>query len=230
MRMNALPAVIACLLFLGTLPALAEHRGKVLETMDSGGYTYVMIDSVEEGKLWLAGPQTKIEVGQELVCGNGMAMANFESPTLKRSFKRIFFVSRFGDRASAALTHDPHQGVPGAPKLAGKVEPPAPGSIPKAGVSIAELRQQAEGLAGKLVEIRGRAMKVNANIMGKTWVHLSYGSGDPKTDDLVVTTHSPVIAGSLVVVRGTVRTNVDLGAGYRFAVLVEDAEVRTEAN
>ncbi|MDQ7087601.1 MAG: DNA-binding protein [Acidobacteriota bacterium] len=218
----------ACALLMLSLPALADHKGKIIETMNSGGYTYVLLDTADEGKIWLAGPQTQLKVGDTLECRQGMEMGEFESPSLKRKFERIFFVSRFGSKSSRPLAHDPHAGVPGAPKLAGKVEPPKAGSIAKADVTVEELFRNASKYKGKALKIRGRVMKVSPNIMGKTWVHLADGTGSKGSDDLVVTTRSPVLAGTTVVVSGTVKTDVDLGAGYFFPVLIEDARIDTE--
>lgn len=64
--------------------------GKVAETMDAGGYTYV---SIENGgkKTWVAVPQTKVKVGQQVSCQPGMEMKNFTSKTLKRTFDSIIF-------------------------------------------------------------------------------------------------------------------------------------------
>ena len=42
-----------------------NRTGKVIETMDAGGYTYVHLDDGAE-KVWAAGPVTPIEVGQEI--------------------------------------------------------------------------------------------------------------------------------------------------------------------
>ena len=218
----------ACALLLFSLPSLAQRKGTVVETMNSGGYTYVLLDTADEGRVWLAGPQTQIVVGDTLECGTGLEMVNFESPSLKRKFDKIYFVSRFGTKSSKPLAHDPHAGVPGAPKLAGKVEPPKAGSMPRADATVAELFGNASKYKGKAVKVRGRVMKVSPNIMGKTWVHLSDGTGTKGSSDLVVTTQAPVLAGTTVVVSGTVKTDVDLGAGYHFPILIEDAEIETE--
>jgi hypothetical protein len=64
--------------------------GKVVETMDSGGYTYVNLEN--NGKrTWVAMPQTKVKVGQDLSCKPGMEMRNFTSKTLNRTFDSIIF-------------------------------------------------------------------------------------------------------------------------------------------
>lgn len=68
----------------------APLSGKVVETMDSGGYTYALIEKNKQ-KTWVAVPQTKIAKGQNVSFQPGMEMENFESKTLKRKFERIVF-------------------------------------------------------------------------------------------------------------------------------------------
>lgn len=64
--------------------------GKVVETMDSGRYTYVYLDKGEK-KLWLAVPKMKVVVGQNMSFRPGIEMVNFESKTLNRKFDKIIF-------------------------------------------------------------------------------------------------------------------------------------------
>ena len=52
--------------------------GKVVETMDAGGYTYVLLEK-NGNKTWVAVPQIKVTVGQEIAFGPGMEMVNFPS-------------------------------------------------------------------------------------------------------------------------------------------------------
>jgi hypothetical protein len=73
----------------GDAPALS---GKVIETMDSGGYTYAQIENNGK-KTWVAVPKTKIVKGKNISFAPGMEMQNFESKTLKRTFDRIIFSS-----------------------------------------------------------------------------------------------------------------------------------------
>jgi len=64
--------------------------GKVVETMNSGGYTYVCLEKGGQ-KTWVAMPQTTVKVGQEVSCKLGMVMPNFTSKTLNRTFDSIVF-------------------------------------------------------------------------------------------------------------------------------------------
>ncbi len=71
-------------------PAGGSLSGKVVETMNSGGYTYVCLEKNGQ-KTWVAMPQTTVKVGQELSCKPGMVMPNFKSKTLNRTFDSIVF-------------------------------------------------------------------------------------------------------------------------------------------
>ena len=64
--------------------------GKVVETMNSGGYTYVSIENNGK-KTWVALPAMEVKVGQNIACQPGGEMKNFTSKTLKRTFDSIIF-------------------------------------------------------------------------------------------------------------------------------------------
>ena len=68
-------------------PALS---GKVVETMDSGRYTYVCLENNGK-KIWVAVYKTTVTVGQDIIFKPGIEMVNFESKTLNRKFDQIYF-------------------------------------------------------------------------------------------------------------------------------------------
>jgi hypothetical protein len=72
------------------IPAGVGHKGTVVETMNSGGYTYVQID--ENGqKVWVAVMETKVSKGDVVEFPDSPPMLNFQSKTLKRTFDKIIF-------------------------------------------------------------------------------------------------------------------------------------------
>ena len=73
------------------IPAAAtNHKGKVLETMNAGGYTYVQVD--EKGqKVWVAVMETKVKVGDNVEFPDSQPMVNFQSKSLNRTFDKIIF-------------------------------------------------------------------------------------------------------------------------------------------
>ena len=121
----------------------------------------------------------------------------------------------------------PSHGAVGAP-----APTPTPVKVTKAPGP--EGRTVAEGVAGKAtlkdktVVVRGQVVKMNAGIMGKNWVHLRDGSGSAAdgSHDLLVTTQDKPSVGDVVAARGTVRTDVTLGQGYSYVVMVEDAALK----
>jgi hypothetical protein len=157
-----------------------------------------------------------------------MLMSKFESKTLKRTFDEIYFGTLTATPAAGkapASGADPHAGVsqPAASVPVGKVEKAAGADA----LTISEAWAQKASLAGKSVSIRGTVVKYNAGVMGKNWIHLQDGSGDAKlgTNDITVTSLDGAAMGETITIRGTVRTNKDFGAGYSYAVMVEDAKV-----
>ena len=57
--------------------------GKVLETMDSAGYTYVAVEVNPGHKVWAAARQTPIKIGDAIDVAKGTQMTNFTSRTLR---------------------------------------------------------------------------------------------------------------------------------------------------
>ena len=92
-------------------------------------------------------------------------------------------------------------------------------------VTISDLFTKSAELKGKEVTITGKVTKVSEAIMGKNWVHMQDGTGDAakKTDDLIITTQELPKVGASVKATGIVATDIDLGYGYKYQVLVEKA-------
>jgi len=72
------------------VPAEQLISGKVVETADAGGYTYICLEK-DGARTWAAVPPTKVSVGQELALTPGVTMNNFVSKSLNRTFDKILF-------------------------------------------------------------------------------------------------------------------------------------------
>jgi hypothetical protein len=59
--------------------------------------------------------------------------------------------------------------------------------------------------------------------MNRNWIHLKDGSKDEY--DLVITSEHAIPEGHTVTLKGTVALNKDFGAGYKYAIIVEDAHL-----
>jgi hypothetical protein len=99
---------------------------------------------------------------------------------------------------------------------------------PKGGKTVQEVYQEKDKLNGKPVTLRGRVVKYNEAIMGKNWLHLRDGTGKEPANDLTVTTQTKAKVGDTVLVEGLITLDKDLGAGYRYDVIIEDAKVKIE--
>lgn len=71
-------------------PAAGANSGKVLETMNAGGYTYLRIEA-GGGETWVAVPQTQVPTGATVQWAPGAVMQNFHSKSLNRTFPQITF-------------------------------------------------------------------------------------------------------------------------------------------
>ncbi len=70
----------------------ATVSGKIVESMDSGGYTYVLLEQ-DYNLTWVAMPVMKVTVGENITVKSDMVMPSFTSKTLKRTFTNLVFSS-----------------------------------------------------------------------------------------------------------------------------------------
>lgn len=226
-------------------PATASDvTGTVLETMDSGGYTYLKLKT-SSGEVWAAVNKASVKKGTTVTIAEPMLMENFESKTLHRKFDRIYFggLAGAGSAAAGASGALPpghpavgsggtnesmaaqHAAAASGPSDAGAIKvSKAPGPD---GRTVAEIYAQKTTLKDKTVALHGKVVKFLPQIMGKNWLHVRDGSGsaDKKNDDMTVTTMNTAAVGDVVTVTGTVKLDRDFGAGYAYPVMIEDAKI-----
>jgi hypothetical protein len=208
-----------------TPPASAQLKGQVLEVIDAGQYTYLRLKTAD-GETWAAVLHAPVAKGAQVAIQDPMVMTKFESKTLKKTFDKIVFGTLAGSApaAPAALPAQAHA----AAGAAATPEQPI-GKIARAtgadARTVAEVVAQGAQLKNRSVTVRAKVVKVSSNIMGKNWVRVRDGSGSAAdgSNELLVTTTQVATVGDVVVVKGVVHTNVDLGSGYSYKVLVEDA-------
>ena len=232
--MNLVLTLIVASLTLSAHASAAPENltGTVIERMDSGGYTYLLLKTASGEKKWAAVTKASVKKGDTATVVGAMDMKNFESPTLKRKFDHIAFGTLGGGAAAAA---NPHGGAMkigaqgGMPAHGGRAEVSGPIKVAKAagpdGRAIAEVYAQKAALKGKDVVVAGKIVKYNAGILDRNWAHLRDGSGKSNdgSDDLTVMPKDAAAVGQVVTVRGRVFLNKDLGGMYKFPVILEDA-------
>ena len=228
-----------------------QITGKVLESMNSGGYSYINLQKKDGSKIWIAVPETKITVGQQMSFKEGLVMTNFQSKTLKRSFDSIIFSNGIIPQSKTDVARTPPKdlSVPPAstsadPKIKGKVvigSQPAVASKEKVSVTkasgpdaytIAEVYKNSAKLNRKKAVVRGKVVKASTGIMKKTWLHIQDGTGSQAkgTHNLVCTTKGTANVGDVIIVSGTVAKDRDFGSGYRYKVILEDTFIQVEGS
>lgn len=204
--------------------------GKVVETMNAGGYTYVCVEKTGK-KTWVAVPAMQVIVGQQIAFPSGQEMRNFTSKSLNRTFESIYFT---GGPVEAKAT-SPGGGMPagaatGSKAAAAPLEKDV--KIEKAAganaYTVADVFKKAKSLHKKQVMVRAKVAKVSKGIMGRNWLHLQDGTGDAGkgTHNLVATSQDAPAVGDVVTVKGTLIKDKDFGSGYKYAVLLEDSTVQ----
>jgi hypothetical protein len=226
--------------------------GKVLEAMDAAGYTYINVET-ETGEKWIAVNQSAVEVGEEVTFMDGMVMQNFFSKSLDRTFPEIVFSGGLvgkgatppgmppagtgADSFSQALSSE---GTSLAPAAGGMVTGSKKAVVELAEIkvdkapgensyTVAEIFSKAAELNGQTVVIRGKVVKVSPRIMGRNWIHIQDGTGNPEdsTHDLVITTSQDADADwDIITMEGVLTANKDFGSGYSYAVIIEEASLK----
>jgi hypothetical protein len=96
------------------------------------------------------------------------------------------------------------------------------------GKTIAEIYAGKAKLKDQTVTVRAKVVKATNGVLGKNWLHLKDGTGSGESSDLAVASAETANVGATVLVTGTVHLDRDLGAGYHYDVIVEDAKIKTE--
>ncbi|KHE91919.1 MAG: hypothetical protein SCABRO_02356 [Candidatus Scalindua brodae] len=203
--------------------------GTVAESMNSGGYTYILLQTKKD-MVWVAIPESQVTVGDDVVLAAGFEMIEYKSPSLNRTFDSILFseglISQGGSVSEGAKPHKKTLGSSGAKPLVQediKVEKAAGGNA----YTVAELFKKRKELNNKDIILKGKVVKVTARIMNKNWLHIQDGTGSAQdgTNDMVVTTMDLPSVGDTVTINGVLFSDKDFGSGYKYNAIVEFGKV-----
>jgi hypothetical protein len=203
-------------------------EGEVLEVLNVTGYTYARIGAKGTDGTWAAFPTAKLAVGDKARVNAEMQMKDFPSKALNKTFPAIWFGNL--DNGSAP---PPGMGAPppgAAPAGAASAPTDVKAERAPGGKTVAEIIAERTALAGKSVKLRAVVTKCNPGILGKTYLHVRDGSGDAKTgtDDLSVTMADVPKVGDTIMIEGVVGLDRDIGGGYKFPTIIEDAKLITK--
>ncbi|MEF9475509.1 MAG: hypothetical protein L0958_02185 [Candidatus Mariimomonas ferrooxydans] len=210
-------------------PDEISYIATVISTQTAGKYTYIKLD--EQGKeVWLATLPLNVSVGDKIEYMGGDVMKDFHSKGLDKTFDSIRFVIRIRVLNEDSLKDkqvipgdEYHKNIPGKKQT---VSIPKSSEIVKAedGKTINEIISERDELKDKEVTLRAKVMKISRNITGKNWVTLRDGTGVSPDDKIIATTSEDVNIDDTLLVRAIVKTDIDLGSGYKYKVLLENAK------
>lgn len=197
------------------------HKVVADEILHTSKYTYLQV--TEDGEpFWIAIPYREdVATGVTYYYRGGLKKVNFKSIEHDRVFETVYLVSGISEEPALA-------GLPANHPPITNGEVPAesgPIAAPEGGVELAQLIKNRANYADQIVRVRGRVVKVNNMIMNRNWIHIQDGSASGEPADLTVTTTETIPMGAVVTVEGRIALNKDFGAGYKYEIILEDAQV-----
>ena len=204
-----------------TLPP-GTHGVIVTEVIQTANYTYYQVDE-NKNRFWIAVVKSDYKPGDSIYYTQASEQKDFVSKELNRTFPTVFFVS---DPSSTLITAvAPARPQPKPQKVEIVQKPDISVTVPKGGITIAEIYKNPENYKGKSVMIRGVVVKLNTQIMGKNWIHIQDGTNNSGKFDLTVTTKDSLVVGRTGTFTGTIVLNKDFGSGYFYDVIMEEAKI-----
>lgn len=218
------------------------HKVLLEEALQTSQYTYLHVKDNGTDQ-WLAVPSMTAKTGETYYYKGGIQMTKFESKELHRVFETVTLLERVATNAadldvekptekSTAYTDNSSSSATdsGSSQYQRKQTPPEKKEIKvaaaKGGITIAELFSKKESWAGKTVKIKGQVTKYTPAVMNKNWIHIQDGTDYNGKFDLTITSDNEVKVGDEVTFEGKISLDKDLGYGYFFEVIMEDATVK----
>lgn len=199
-------------------------EGTVTEIVDVPGYTYVEVKT-GDADVWVASPSVLVEKGDTVAFSTSMPMRNFYSKTLDREFSVLYFVDRIVSDGDIVPIDRDAAAAHGRMVEDAAAKPVEGVARANPGLTISEIYAGGDELQGRSVRVRGKVVKITANVLGTNWLRIRDSS---TADDLVITTDEAFALDDIVLAEGTIELNKDLGQGYVLPVVLEGATISVE--
>ena len=203
------------------------HKVVVQEVLQANRYVYLNVKEEGNGQFWIATRKQDAEKGEIYFYRKPLLKTNFESKEHHRVFDTIYLVSNLVSQDHSKHSVTQNTQTPSIePKINTKEDIPTHTDKVvehKGTLKIAELLKDPKKYEGHTIQLSGKCVKVNPNIMERNWLHIQDGS---KNDfDMVVTSNTFVPEGSYITIRGVVSINRDFGAGYKYDLIIENGTI-----
>ena len=189
-----------------------QISGIVNQTIEVPGYTLMEI-SDSTGNMWIAGTSISIENGSQITA-SGNINTGFPSPSLNKTFDVILLANSVsGGSTTSITTNPPHGGIV-----------PATNDVNvtaiDGGTRIEEILNNTPDFADREVKVAAVVTK-NVVLIDYTIITIEDGTGELKAKSPNSFAYS---VGETIIVTGIVTTDVDLGSGYHYDILLEITE------
>lgn len=215
------------------------HTAIVEAAIQTSQYTYLRLTELgnpatkEHDSLWVAVSSIDSKKGDTLYFKGGFPMTDFKSKELNRTFKTVLFLDSLSTKpdfgSKEKLIGNGHNtmsssdmGMPGKPKIE-KLEVKIDAIA--GGTTIADLYAKKTTMAGKTVKVKGKVTKFSPDIMNTNWIHIQDGTEKDGKFDLTITTNLIAKVGDVVCFEGKISVDKNIGQGYFYELLLEDAKI-----
>ncbi len=196
------------------------HKVVVKEILQTTKYT-IMLVKENDSEQWIATTSMQPKMGGTYYYEGGFQMKNFESKELKRVFPSVVLLESISTEPIIAQKTDsaakPHAAMTKSERKDIKIEPI------KDGITIAKLYADKKSYAGKVVKIKGQVVKFTPSVLNKNWFHIQDGTEYNGVFDLTASSDIEVKVGDIITIEGKIVLDKNIGAGYVYEVLMEDA-------
>lgn len=188
-------------------------RGRVAEVIQVPQYTYVRLESGD----WAAvSSAPSLAVGATVGINLQTQMTQFSSPSLGRTFEKIWFGMLEGAEPVARQPSNTDMAPMGKPPAAPEVKAAlkAVESGPALTLRVVDVYSERAMLAGKRVKVKGTVDR-SSLVQGVYYVHLKDGTGAAadKSDDLLCLANAELTKGAAVTMEGVVALDKNVGMG-----------------
>ena len=202
------------------------HEIKILEVIPASNYVYLKVKE-DKAQFWIATKKREIDLDSTYFYREALLKTEFESKIHNRVFDSIWFVTKLVTQMHGARYTS---GASDKPEISkDKKEPVEITTTGDKNINykiypeISAFLDDPNKFEGQAVQLKGKCVKVNSNIMNKNWIHLKDGSQDDF--DLIITTNMSVQEGDIITIQAMVALNKDYGAGYSYDLILENGVI-----
>lgn len=202
------------------------HEIKILEVIPASNYVYLKVKE-DKDQFWIATKKREIDLDSTYFYREALLKTEFESKIHNRVFDTIYLVNKLVTQMHGAnFTTGTPDNIQISEKKKEPVEVPSDENKNvsyKIYPEISAFLDDPNKFEGQAVQLKGKCVKVNSNIMNKNWIHLKDGSQDDF--DLIITTNMSAQEGDIITIQAMVALDKDYGAGYSYDLILENGVI-----